>query len=180
MEVVDLSKYLVWLVPNFESKDMGIELQLYGKEYILGEKDHREFCEEFIKEHKLDHKGRGGSHLDYARTFCENGFLVGFFSGAPMNHKYYGNIFLPEEMNDYQMEFMESQRKIFAEEFYSETNYFSVLVYSQEELPYRSPYPGFRSLEIEAMIDRNPNGKNGQILLFEELERMKQKKMRLK
>lgn len=36
----------------------------------------------------------------------------------------------------------------------------------------------FRSLEIEEIINQNPNAKNGQILLYEELDRRKKEMLK--
>ncbi len=174
---MDISKLLIFAIPERENLERNLKQEVYFKEYRLGDRDHRDFCEAFIQEHKLDHKGRGQSHIDYATTFCENGILLGFNSGALVNEKYFCTMFLNENLSDFQISFLYSQKEIYEKKFHQQENLFSTLVYSTESLPYRSGYPNFRYLKIEAIIQRNPDVGNGQALLFQELERQCNKKI---
>ena len=68
---------------------------------------------------------------------------------------------------------MLNTKECFKGNYHELTNFFSTLIYTTEPLPYNSGYKNYRSLEIEALINRDPNAKNGQILLYDELERRK-------
>jgi len=170
---MDNSEWLIWLIPNGEG--VLLEEKVYFKKYVLGDRDHSTFCKEFITKYQLDHKGRGESHIDYAQTFCENGISVGFNSGAMVDGKYFTTIFLSETLSPFQQDFLDSQKEVYEKKFHSAENMFSVLRYSKESLSYRSGYPNFRYLKIEALINNDKNKNNGQALLYQELDSIQEK-----
>lgn len=71
----DFSKYLVWVIPNAKNPENNLDEKVYSLEYDGTQKEHREFLENFVESHNLNHKGRGRGHLDYALTYiCRNEF----------------------------------------------------------------------------------------------------------
>ena len=168
---MNISKDLMVLIPYNE------ELEIEKQPYQLGNRDHRDFCQKIIEKYNMNHLG-GESHIDYARTFNENGYIAIFSSGAKIDGKLFASIFLPEEMSLFQIDFMLNTKECFKENYHELTNFFSTLIYTTEPLPYNSGYKNYRSLEIEALINRDPNAKNGQILLYDELERRKKEMLK--
>ena len=164
---MDISQYLMILIPYNEQDE--VEKQPYE----IGNRDHRKFCQDMVKKYHLNHIG-GESHIDYARTFNSYGFTVIFSSGARVDGKLFASIFLPENMSSYQIDFLYDRKEDFQKNYHEIVNLFETLVYTTKPLSYNSGYKDFRSLTIEAIINRNPNQKNGQILLYEELSKRKE------
>ena len=61
-------------------------------------------------------------------------------------------LFLNENLSDYQIEMLESQKEIFNQKFYHSAN------------------PNLRDLNIEAIINRNPDCADTQKLLYQHLD----------
>lgn len=168
---MDISQYLMILIPYNE------ENEVEKQPYTLGNRDHRDFCQKIIEKYDMNHSG-GESHIDYAKAFNENRYVAIFSSGAKVDGKYFASIFLPEEMSSFQIDFLMNTKECFKEKYHERINFFSTLIYTTEQLPYNSGYKNYRSLEIEALINRDPNAKNGQILLYDELERRKKEMLK--
>ena len=168
---MDISQYLMILIP-YNEKD-----EIEKQQYTIGDRDHRSFCQKIIEKYNMNHSG-GESHIDYATTFTENRYVAIFSSGAKVDGKFFATIFLPEEMSAFQIDFLLNTKQCFNEKYHELINFFSTLVYTTETLPYNSGYKNFRSLEIEAIINQNPNAKNCQILLYEELDRRKKEMLK--
>lgn len=166
----DFSKYLVWVIPNAKNPENNLDEKVYSLEYNGTQKEHREFLENFVESHNLNHKGRGGGHLDYALTLVENGISVGMNSGIKIGGKYSCMLFLNENLSDYQIEMLESQKEIFNQKFYHDVSFFPVMVYSTNPVNYRSANPNLRDLNIEAIINRNPDFADTQKLLYQHLD----------
>ena len=79
-------------------------------------------------------------------------------------------LFLNENLSDYQIEMLESQKEIFNQKFYHDVSFFSVMVYSTNPVNYRSANPNLRDLNIEAIINRNPDFADTQKLLYQHLD----------
>ncbi len=168
---MDISQYLAILIPYNQQEE--VEKQFYE----IGNRDHRDFCQKIIKKYNMVHKG-GENHIDYARTFNSYGFAVIFSSGAKVNGKLFASIFLPEEISSYQVDFLDSCKECFEEKYHELINFFETLSYTTNPLTYNSGYKDFRNLGIEAIINHNPNQKNGQKLLYEELFKRKEEMLK--
>lgn len=44
LDNLDVSKYLLWIVPGCENEITGLEEKVYGSIYEIGNRDHRSFC----------------------------------------------------------------------------------------------------------------------------------------
>lgn len=172
MSMKGFGKYLVWAIPNREDLEKNLEEKVYAIEYDGMGQEHREFLEKFVIAHNLDHKGRGKGHVDYAMTLAENGITVGMNSGIKIDGKYSSMIFLNENLSEYQVEVLESQRDVFDKEFHHSFSLFPVMVYSSDAVDYRSISPNLRDLNIEAIIHQNPDYFDGQKLLYQHLSRI--------
>ena len=67
-----------------------------------------------------------------------------------------------ENLSEYQVEVLESQRDVFDKEFHHSFSLFPVMVYSSDAVDYRSISPNLRDLNIEAIIHQNPDYFDGQ------------------
>ena len=48
LDNLDVSKYLLWIVPGYENEITGLEEKVYGSIYEIGNRDHRTFCKCFV------------------------------------------------------------------------------------------------------------------------------------
>ncbi len=174
---LDISKYLLWIVPGSENEMTNLKEQVYGCEYEIGNRDHRTFCKDFVERYFLDNNVGGESHVDYARKFNEEGMIIGFNSGVTIEGKYACSLFLPEHLSEYQQSVLLSQMEIFEKKFHQKETMFSTVIYSNVPLSYNGSVKGYRDLGIEAIISNNPNKNNGYALLNEYVENYKNKRV---
>ena len=105
------------VIPNAKNPENNLDEKVYSLEYNGTQKEHREFLENFVESHNLNHKGRGRGHLDYALTLVENGISVGMNSGIKIGGKYSCMLFLNENLSDYQIEMLESKKRYLIKSF---------------------------------------------------------------
>lgn len=98
LDNLDVSKYLLWIVPGCENEITGLEEKVYGSIYEIGNRDYRSFCKYFVEQYFLDKKVLGESHTDYAKKFNEEGMIIGFNSGVKIDGLYACSLFLPEHI----------------------------------------------------------------------------------
>lgn len=176
LDNLDVSKYLLWIVPGYENEITGLEEKVYGSIYEIGNRDHRTFCKYFVERYFLDKNVLGESHTDYARKFNKEGMIIGFNSGVKIDGLYACSLFLPEHLSAYQQMVLNGQMKIFESKFHQKETMFSTVIYASEPIKYNGPVKGYRDLGIEAIINNNPNKNNGYILLNEYLDSLKNKR----
>ena len=51
LDNLDVSKYLLWIVPGYENEITGLEEKVYGSIYEIGNRDHRSFCKYFVEQY---------------------------------------------------------------------------------------------------------------------------------
>lgn len=159
---------LLWIIPNGQYMDKGLldgKAQLFPKTSING--DHREECREFCESIGLIDCPNGGSHDDLGNYLSKKGFAAFFNSGVPVEGKYFGVWYLPEQLSMKQIEFLEKKEPLFREKYYSHPSFFNTLVQSSEPLSYRSNN-NLRNLTIEAMINNKPSN-DGVDFLYQEV-----------
>lgn len=110
------------------------------------------------------------SHEIYARYFNQLGFAVVFNSGVTIDEKYFATIFLPERSTEKQIGFFYYKKNLFKDSYHESVSFFEAIVYSSQDLNYNSECHGYRSLKIESIVN-GENNKNGQELLYKELDR---------
>ena len=79
---------------------------------MTGDRDHRSRCQEFCDEHKLSNYPVGGSHDDWGKYLTERGFIVFFNSGVTIDNKYFGALYLPAQLTEKQINFLEDRKEL--------------------------------------------------------------------
>ena len=165
---------LLWIIPNDQYMDKELpdgKAQFFPKLAMNG--DHREECREFCENIGLTDCPKGGSHDDLGNYLSKKGFAAFFNSGVPVDGKYFGVWYLPEQLSMKQIEFLESQEALFREKYHTHPSFFNASIQSSEPLSYRSNN-NLRNLTIEAMISNKPSD-NGIDLLYQEIACQKEK-----
>ena len=106
-------KQLIWIIPNNEYSENNLE---DGRgtffPFMTGDRDHRSRCQEFCEEHKLSNYPVGGSHDDWGKYLTERGFIVFFNSGVTIDNKYFGALYLPAQLTEKQINFLEDRKEL--------------------------------------------------------------------
>lgn len=163
---------LLWLLPGggYDLEEQGAIT--YDMD-LVNKKVHPERCKEFCKEHNIN-DSYCSTHEDYARLLTNLGIVVVYNSAVTIAGEYICSIFLPEEMTLSQITFLEDLKDLFQEKYYEDKSFFSPRVYTNFPKEYSYKITNhFRDLYIESIIANNPC-KNGQQLLYQELERQKE------
>lgn len=163
---------LLWIIPgggyNLEDGNpITYNLDLQSK------KDHPDYCQKFCMENGID-CSHCHTHLDYAKILTSLRMIVVFNSAVPIDGKYFCSIFLPEQMTEKQINFLEKQSTLFQEKYYEKVSFFRVKVYTS--VPFTYTYKitdNFRDLKIENIIANNSE-ENGQKFLYQEVNRQKE------
>ncbi len=140
---------------------------------LINNKDHPERCKEFCEENGID-DSYCSTHADYARLLNLLGMIVVFNSGRKVDGKYLCGIYLPEELTENQISFLEDTKELFKEKYYEDAGFFGVRVFTNhpEEFTYKIT-DKYRNLYYESII-ANKECENGQLLLYEEVVRQKE------
>jgi len=161
----------LWLVAGENLEEYGLEdgqVTYYDTE--IGNRDHKTLCEKFAKEHGIDVSGCT-THTDFAKCFTSLGIFM-LMNAGNISGKRAATLYLPAQMSEKVIEFLENKKELFNEKFHSNSGLFGVAVLPMGDLEYRTN-DGFRNLEIESMIEGNPT-KDGQELLYREVARQKE------
>lgn len=158
---------LLWIIPGEGFNLENGEPITYDVD-LIKKKTHIDYCKEFCKSIGLNNIDYN-SHEDYGRFLSSLGMIVVFNSGRPMDGKYFCDIYLPEQMSEKQILFLEDCQTLFKEKYYEEITFFRVKVYTSfpESFSYRIVNQ-CRDLKIENIIS-NCQIDNGQELLYREV-----------
>lgn len=169
---MEYEKQLIWIIPNNEYSENNLE---DGRgvffPFIAGDRDHRFYCQKFCEEHKLSNYPVGGSHNDWGKYLTERGFIAFFNSGATIDNKYFGALYLPAELTEKQINFLEDRKELLEEKYNHSTSFLGIRVLPLTPLDYRNN--GFRDLKIESIIENNPSD-DAIELLYRELNSQKE------
>lgn len=170
---MEYEKQLIWIIPNNEYSENNLE---DGRgtffPFMTGDRDHRSRCQEFCEEHKLSNYPVGGSHDDWGKYLTERGFIVFFNSGVTIDNKYFGALYLPAQLTEKQINFLEDRKELLEEKYNHNTSFLGIRVLASTPLDYRNN--GFRDLQIESIIENNPSD-DAVELLYRELNSQKEK-----
>lgn len=169
---MEYEKQLIWIIPNGEYENKNLE---DGKgvffSFMAGDRDHRFKCQDFCSEHHLENYPVGGSHDDWGKYFTKLGFVVFFNSGVMIDNKYFGGMYLPADLTEKQIEFLEARKELLEEKYYHSPSFLGIRVLASYPLDYKNN--GFRDLKIESIIENNPSD-DAIELLYRELEKQKE------
>ena len=144
---MEYEKQLIWIIPNNEYSENNLE---DGRgtffPFMTGDRDHRSRCQEFCEEHKLSNYPVGGSHDDWGKYLTERGFIVFFNSGVTIDNKYFGALYLPAQLTEKQINFLEDRKELLEEKYNHNTSFLGIRVLASTPLDYRNN--GFRDLQI--------------------------------
>lgn len=163
---------LLWIIPGggFNLEDgnpITYDLDLVNK------KDHPERCKEFCEEVGID-CAYCSSHQDFGKLLSSLGMIVVFNSALTIDGRYFCTIFLPEQMTEKQIAFLENTRQLFKEKYFENVALFRVKVYTNNLENFSDRIDkNFRDLYMESIISNNEND-NGQELLYKEVENQKE------
>ncbi len=153
---MEYEKQLIWIIPNNEYSENNLE---DGRgtffPFMTGDRDHRSRCQEFCDEHKLSNYPVGGSHDDWGKYLTERGFIVFFNSGVTIDNKYFGALYLPAQLTEKQINFLEDRKELLEEKYNHNTSFLGIRVLPSAPLGYRNN--GFRDLRIESIIENCPS-----------------------
>jgi len=174
---MNLESKLLWIIANDKYQEKGLddgEGVFYDSE-ING--SHRDIGSDFCKKYGIPNYSDGGSHTDWGRFFSGLGFAVFFNSANPIDGEYYGQWFLPSNLTDNQIAFIESQKELFERKYSHNHSFFRVFVYPEENQEYSYKLTsGLRDLRIEEQIQGlQLNEIDGIETLYKELARQKEK-----
>lgn len=169
---MEYEKQLIWIIPNNEYSENNLE---DGRgtffPFMTGDRDHRSRCQEFCEEHKLSNYPVGGSHDDWGKYLTERGFIVFFNSGVTIDNKYFGALYLPAQLTEKQINFLEDRRELLEEKYNHNTSFLGIRVLASTPLDYRNN--GFRDLQIESIIENCPSN-DAIVLLYKEVNSQKE------
>lgn len=169
---MEYEKQLIWIIPNNEYSENNLE---DGREtffpFMTGDRDHRSRCQEFCEEHKLSNYPVGGSHDDWGKYLTERGFIVFFNSGVTIDNKYFGALYLPAQLTEKQINFLEDRKELLEEKYNHNTSFLGIRVLASTPLDYRNN--GFRDLQIESIIENCPSD-DAIVLLYKEVNSQKE------
>lgn len=169
---MEYEKQLIWIIPNNEYSENTLE---DGRgtffPFMTGDRDHRSRCQEFCEEHKLSNYPVGGSHDDWGKYLTERGFIVFFNSGVTIDNKYFGALYLPAQLTEKQINFLEDRKELLEEKYNHNTSFLGIRVLASTPLDYRNN--GFRDLQIESIIENCPSD-DAIVLLYKEVNSQKE------
>lgn len=169
---MEYEKQLIWIIPNNEYSENNLE---DGRgtffPFMTGDRDHRSRCQEFCEEHKLSNYPVGGSHDDWGKYLTERGFIVFFNSGVTIDNKYFGALYLPAQLTEKQINFLEDRKELLEEKYNHNTSFLGIRVLASTPLDYRNN--GFRDLQIESIIENCPSN-DAIVLLYKEVNSQKE------
>lgn len=169
---MEYEKQLIWIIPNNEYSENNLE---DGRgtffPFMTGDRDHRSRCQEFCEEHKLSNYPVGGSHDDWGKYLTERGFIVFFNSGVTIDNKYFGALYLPVQLTEKQINFLEDRKELLEEKYNHNTSFLGIRVLASTPLDYRNN--GFRDLQIESIIENCPSN-DAIVLLYKEVNSQKE------
>lgn len=169
---MEYEKQLIWIIPNNEYSENNLE---DGRgtffPFMTGDRDHRSRCQEFCEEHKLSNYPVGGSHDDWGKYLTERGFIVFFNSGVTIDNKYFGALYLPAQLTEKQINFLEDRKELLEEKYNHNTSFLGIRVLPSAPLDYRNN--GFRDLQIESIIENCPSD-DAIVLLYKEVNSQKE------
>lgn len=169
---MEYEKQLIWIIPNNEYSKNNLE---DGRgiffPFMTGDRDHRSRCQEFCEEHKLSNYPVGGSHDDWGKYLTERGFIVFFNSGVTIDNKYFGALYLPAQLTEKQIIFLEDRKELLEEKYNHNTSFLGIRVLASTPLDYRNN--GFRDLRIESIIENCPSD-DAIVLLYKEVNSQKE------
>lgn len=169
---MEYEKQLIWIIPNNEYSENNLE---DGRgtffPFMTGDRDHRSRCQGFCEEHKLSNYPVGGSHDDWGKYLTERGFIVFFNSGVTIDNKYFGALYLPAQLTEKQINFLEDRRELLEEKYNHNTSFLGIRVLASTPLDYRNN--GFRDLQIESIIENCPSD-DAIVLLYKEVNSQKE------
>jgi len=155
----------LWIIPGNE-----LEQLEDGEPILYDSSDHQENCKDFCNKYNINSE-YCTSHTSYAKLFNSLGMIIVFNSGKRVDGLYHCGIYLPENLTNNQIQFLEDTKELFNENYYQLNGLFETRVYTTAELPYKTT-DGFRDLHIESIIENRKND-NGQELLYIEVDRQK-------
>lgn len=169
---MEYEKQLIWIIPNNEYSENNLE---DGRgtffSFMTGDRDHRSRCQEFCEEHKLSNYPVGGSHDDWGKYLTERGFIVLFNSGVTIDNKYFGALYLPAQLTEKQINFLEDRKELLEEKYNHSPSFLGIRVLPSAPLNYRNN--GFRDLRIESIIENCPSD-DAIVLLYKEVNSQKE------
>lgn len=169
---MEYEKQLIWIIPNNEySKNNLEDGRVTFFPFMTGDRDHRSRCQEFCEEHKLSNYPVGGSHDDWGKYLTERGFIVFFNSGVTIDNKYFGALYLPAQLTEKQIIFLEDRKELLEEKYNHNTSFLGIRVLASTPLDYRNN--GFRDLRIESIIENCPSN-DAIVLLYKEVNSQKE------
>lgn len=162
---------MLWIIPGPGLEEKGlIDGEAIFYDFKIGERDHQALMQHFSDTYKLDTEFCS-THIDYGKFFTENGMIL-FINAGLISGKRAGVFFLPAQMSEKQINFLEQRRELFKEHFHENASFFEIAILPNGDLPYKTT-SGFRDLQIESIID-GCRSNNGQELIFKEIARQKQ------
>ena len=160
----------LWIVAGLGMESVGLfngTEEFYDLE--IGRSEHKDLCEKFAKQYNIN-VSHCNSHEDFGKLFTSLGCIM-LVNIGNIDRKRACVIYLPPQMTEKQLAFLEDRKQLFYEKFHHNVSLFDFAVLSDRELEYCTNN-GFRNLEIESIIENNPS-KDGQVLLYREVERQK-------
>lgn len=169
---MEYEKQLIWIIPNDEYLDKNLE-DGKGIFYLptSKSKDHPFKCQEFCEEYKFFNYPAGGSHDAWGKYFTERGFIVFFNSGVTIDNKYFGALYLPSQLTEKQINFLEDRKELLEEKYNHSPSFLGIRVLPSAPLDYRNN--GFRDLRIESIIENRPSD-DAVELLYREIASQKE------
>lgn len=167
-------RQLLWIIPNDEYNDRNLkDGDTIFYPFTVGDRDHGTRTTEFCDEYGFVNYPIGGSHNDWGKYLTDRGLAVFFNSGMKIDDKYFGCWYLPSQLTAKQIEFLESQKELFYEQYNTHPSFFRSFVKPEGDMGYKSPN-GFRDLKLEAQIN-NQTTENGVDIFYNEINSQKEK-----
>lgn len=88
-----------------------------------------------------------------------------FNSGVTIDNKYFGALYLPAQLTEKQINFLEDRKELLEEKYNHNTSFLGIRVLASTPLDYRNN--GFRDLQIESIIENCPSNDAVELLYRE-------------
>lgn len=155
-----LESELLWIIPPQEERK-----PFYTFPSFPG-KVHIEYYKQFYKENNLVLPSEE-SDFSFGIDLAQKGFVNVVNSGHAVNGKYYASFFIPEQVTENQIKFLEDIKLLLTEKYHKDI--LDVLIITSEKQSYTNK--NYRILSMESKI--NHSNKDPLTLLYEEIEKQR-------
>lgn len=131
---------------------------------------HIDLAMRFLKEYNLDSNNTDIS-IEKIGEYLSSIGIISFINLGIISGKRAAIIYLPSNMTNKQIEFLESQKDMLSNSFYEDDTFFRTFVYPDREMDYKTT-SGLRDLNLENKI-YNKN-MNGQEIFYDEIKTQKE------